>query len=86
MRSAATSIQKAEIPRRSHPTKSPSGSNISKMGKMSGILVTLCKDKNKRIQRWFSKSQIYQFQNDFRTLQKANDIKPLRTVIVRFSH
>ena len=58
MRSAATSIQKAELPRRSHPAKSPSGSNISKMGNMSGILVTLCKDKNKRIQRWFSKTLI----------------------------
>ena len=61
MRSAATSIQKAELPRRSYPAKSPSGPNISKMGNMSGILVTLCKDKNKRIQRWFSKSPINQF-------------------------
>ena len=55
MRSAATSIPKAELPRRSYPAKSPSGSNISKMGNMSGILVTLCKDQNKRVQRWFSK-------------------------------
>ena len=58
MRSSATSIQKAELPRRSYPTKSSSGSNISKMGNMSGILVTLCQDKNKRCQLWFSKSQI----------------------------
>jgi len=55
MRSAANSIQKAELPRRSYPAKSPSGSNISKMGNMSGVLVTLCKDQNKRIQRLFSK-------------------------------